>query len=386
VPSNPFAVGINLATYSYFSLVLLIALFFKFSRPFSLRNADIIICQLPFLGFVALETWPAIGYSLLLIFAAATIVRAYFDPGLERRPALGTNATVGALTFLVCVAFSFHTLYGLQVHPNRADLTRANVPHKQPREPDSPIVAWPAIQRRLGRTIASWVGIGIAYAAHLVVTVGLASAGTRWFNDMTLGLAAAVSYMASTAVLWSAGDPAYSLPPALIMVALLCAPTPTLSAFLLGLTAGIADGFVLLIPFWAPVLMRQNVRGFAGGLICGLLLSWLVAWAIGAQWALDAARIQLVYWSSAAAAPHTGVWGTAPAALRFAVVVVTLGLVSGFALWPLHKNLMSVVAATTAVLAATQLWYPYYGGTYVTWYLPFLLLMIFRPTLVRVRL
>jgi hypothetical protein len=49
--------------------------------------------------------------------------------------------------------------------------------------------------------------------------------------------------------------------------------------------------------------------------------------------------------------------------------------------WPSPKNLAHVIALSAAVLIGLQLWYADQGGVYVLWYLPLLLLLVFRPNL-----
>jgi hypothetical protein len=58
---------------------------------------------------------------------------------------------------------------------------------------------------------------------------------------------------------------------------------------------------------------------------------------------------------------------------------LTLVLMTLF--WPSPKNLAHVLALTVAVLIGIQFWYGDQGGVYVLWYLPYLLLLVFRPNL-----
>ena len=51
------------------------------------------------------------------------------------------------------------------------------------------------------------------------------------------------------------------------------------------------------------------------------------------------------------------------------------------AFWPTPKNLAHVIALSAAVLIGIQFWYAEQGGIYVLWYLPFLLVLVFRPNL-----
>jgi hypothetical protein len=49
--------------------------------------------------------------------------------------------------------------------------------------------------------------------------------------------------------------------------------------------------------------------------------------------------------------------------------------------WPAPKNLAHVIALTATVLIGIQFWYADQGGVYILWYLPLLLLLVFRPNL-----
>ena len=51
------------------------------------------------------------------------------------------------------------------------------------------------------------------------------------------------------------------------------------------------------------------------------------------------------------------------------------------AFWPSPKNLAHLLALTAALLVGVQLWYADQGGVYVLWYLPLLILLVFRPNL-----
>ncbi len=55
--------------------------------------------------------------------------------------------------------------------------------------------------------------------------------------------------------------------------------------------------------------------------------------------------------------------------------------VIGTLFWPMPKNLAHVLALSAAVLIGIQFWCADNGGVYVLWYLPFLLLLVFRPNL-----
>jgi hypothetical protein len=78
-----------------------------------------------------------------------------------------------------------------------------------------------------------------------------------------------------------------------------------------------------------------------------------------------------------------GLWQGIPAhwAYRLPIFLVYVAFVGTTAFWPMPKNLAHLLALSAAVLLGIQFWYADRGGVYVLWYLPFLLLMVFRPNL-----
>ncbi|HTQ37545.1 MAG TPA: hypothetical protein VMJ32_00865 [Pirellulales bacterium] len=95
-------------TWVYLSSLLIISLFFKFNRLWSVRNLDLIglILLAPGLLFVIYgqeKGSPAheqTGYIWLFVIGGLFLVRMLLDPMMVRRPLLEPNLSVGGLTFL----------------------------------------------------------------------------------------------------------------------------------------------------------------------------------------------------------------------------------------------------------------------------------------------
>src|SRR5437667_1953374 len=84
----------NATTWFYFSLLLAVALFFKFSRLLSIRNLDLLSLFLPVPGLLLLlesrgeNRW---GYVWLMAVSGWLFLRCLLDLSLVRRPALAPN-------------------------------------------------------------------------------------------------------------------------------------------------------------------------------------------------------------------------------------------------------------------------------------------------------
>src|SRR5207249_1552206 len=74
-------------------------------------------------------------------------------------------------------------------------------------------------------------------------------------------------------------------------------------------------------------------------------------------------------------------WTGVQWAYRIPVFIAYAFFVLATAFWPAPKNLAHLLALLAAVLIGLQLWYADHGGIYVLWYLPLLLLLLFRPNL-----
>jgi hypothetical protein len=77
-----------------------------------------------------------------------------------------------------------------------------------------------------------------------------------------------------------------------------------------------------------------------------------------------------------------GIWGLGWNPIwRLPVIVAFVILSVFFAIWPAQKNLGTLLSGSAALMVAAQFWHGFGGGLYIAWFLPLLLLTIFRPNL-----
>ena len=102
-------------TWVHLSSLLTIAIFFKFSRLWSVRNLDLVALILVAPGLLAAQ-FGHVNHNVgleqagyLWLFAATLwfMVRTLVDPMMVRRPLLEPNLSVGGLTFLGVALFVF---------------------------------------------------------------------------------------------------------------------------------------------------------------------------------------------------------------------------------------------------------------------------------------
>ena len=157
---------------------------------------------------------------------------------------------------------------------------------------------------------------------------------------------------------------------------------PVLSGILLGLAAGLIYYPLFLLPLWGGFYWRRGaVRFFAGVVLAlGLLVLSLLLFRSNVADFVD--QVQRMFgWRNPLAVVPTGFWRFYDNAYRIPVMAGFVAICGGLAIWPAHKNLGTLLSCSAAVMLATQFWHANQGGLTMAWYLPLLILTIFRPNL-----
>jgi hypothetical protein len=379
---------LSAATIFYFAAVLAVALFFKFNRLLSVRNLDVLtlFAVMPGLLLVAADERDWWGYLLLLCGSVYFFVRCLLDLVLVRRPALAPNLSFGGLTWLAGALF-----LGMAVSPPRP---AAEKPNALP-QTETPIEkSRQSVQNRWPESeLGGWAERGLTLLCHLSIVVGLTLIGWRHFDDLQGGLAAATFYLLLPYA-WLLLPPAalgsgrwdHALPMALMVWSVFGYRRPILAGALLGAAVGCVFFPVLTLPVWLSFYKGRGAGRFAGALLLTAALCLAViglVLLVNGEWP---SRIPLMWtertwqpWYESKDMP--GFWVGVGWAYRIPVFIAYVAFVIATLFWPAPKNLAHVLALTAAHLIGIQFWYPDQGGVYVLWYLPFLLLLVFRPNL-----
>ena len=422
----------NSTTWFYFSWLLAMALFFKFSRLLSVRNWDILTLFLLVPGLLFLQEarpnllraekspalavatlvadhgnpaltdqvmrvvrsevrpnqastpWLVLGYLWLLCGSAYFLIRCLLDLALVQRPALSPNLNFGGLAWLgvalfIClVAVAFR-----QAERPRAPQTAVPSP--------APVTSAGNHERKsaaldlVEAPLEMWVKRTLAMLCHLAVALGLVLIGALIFQDAASGMAAATFYLMLPYTGLFIGQLLHVWPMAVMVWAVLAYRRPTLAGLFLGLAAGTTYFPALVFPLWLSFYRGRGAGRFAlsFALTAGLCLAvvgtilwfdndlartWREAWSLSA-------------WQAWRVPQEEGFWTGIHWAYRIPVFIAYVAFVLATAFWPSPKNLAHLIALSAAVLIGVQFWYADQGGIYVLWYLPFLLLLVFRPNL-----
>ena len=290
--SFPPGYDLSPTTWFYLSFVLIVAVFFRFSRFWSLRNFDLGLLLAAPAGLLLVrdpETAP-VGFTWLFSVSGLFLLRLLIDPFLRRRPHLGQNLNAPGSAFLCVAAFALLAMVAINGKPTPStertlqqatDLVKGSdhVEDGENREAEEPEAAAGPVAPMI------WAPIGAPFKApelaarvmailsHLLVIIGLMLVGRNLFGDAQLGLAMATLYLLLPCTAYDVGEINYVLPSALTVWALVAYRRPMVSGTLLGLACGVMFFPVFLLPVWGGVLRTTRRaairrRAVAGGRRC----------------------------------------------------------------------------------------------------------------------
>jgi hypothetical protein len=378
----------NATSWFYFSLLLAVAIFFKFSRLLSVRNLDVLTLFLLVPGLLLLQEShrSRLAYLWLLGGSGWFLARCLFDLTLVRRPALNPNLNFGGLAWLAGALFVCLVVVALRPGERPAEPAAREPPliQRTQQEVEKLVPPKPPAGDAADFDAALWARRILAIACHLAIVLGLMVVGWRHFQNPHAGMAAATFYLLLPYTAMDIRQWHYAWPMALTVWAVAAYRRPTLAGLLLGLAAGTVYFPLLIVPVWLSFYRGRGAGRFAGAftLVAGLCLAalWLSDDLFrGLQQALAVPDWQP--WRLEPIVNSEGVWRDIHWAYRMPVFIAYLTFVVATAFWPTPKNLGHVLALSAAALIGMQFWYADRGGMYVLWYLPLLLLLVFRPNL-----
>ena len=413
--------GVNPTSWFYLSSLLSIALFFKFNRVLSVRNLDLLLIILLAPGLLAVEfglrraSGEALGVGFLWLFAVSALflVRMLFDSTMVRRPMLEPNLTTGGLVFLGAALLVFLLANVITRRPQADDVAtaataaelqsgaaRVDKDRLAKQGPGYPLLfllpqistqklfapdpttdtADAATHRVVHETTARIMAIG----SQLAIVAGMILVAWRHFENVRLGIAAAVLYLLLPYTATMTGRVDHALPGALLVWAVAAYRRPAVAGGLIGLAIGTIYYPVFLLPLWCSFYWERGVRRFAAGVAAALGTLVFALWCTSPDAGVFLGQLRQMFgWILPSAVSVEGFWAlpfTDPV-YRLPVLALFIALMTTLAIWPAPKNLGTLMSCTAAILIGSQFWKAHNGGLFMAWYLPLLLLVIFRPNL-----
>lgn len=424
-------------TWVYLSSLLMLGLFLKFNRVWSVRNVDLFLLILLAPGLlmvhhgehqysdafreyqaevaghedaaeVALPTaglaLQRSGYAWMFVVGAVLLLRMLVDSTMVRRPLLEPNLSIGGLIFIGCSLFVFLMANVITSQPTPAELEGARrsqqlvgqvadegtvdedkaLTHYGPGNawlhyvPTLTVMASGNADEETGRTNIARV---MAILSHLAIVVGIVLIGYWHFDDLKMGVGVATLYLMLPYTAQMTGRHDHVIPAALLVWAIVCYRRPLLAGIFIGLACGVIYYPLFLLPLWISFYWRRGLMRFSSGVVF-MLVAMALSFALhpdNAYW--NNLRQMFGLWLPRQEGLQ-GIWGLGwDPIYRLPVLAGFIALSIAFAFWPAQKNLGTLLSCSAAVMVATQFWHGFNGGLYVAWYLPLALLTIFRPNL-----
>ena len=444
-------VRIESAQWLLYVAVLLVAIFFRFSRLLAVRNLDLILLLTLSTALVvsasnkpdeevvdssharsglsaevqenaaqlepvsAIYRWSTI---LVLMLSGCVVLRLMFDEFLTRRPRLEQNLNQAGLCFLLVPAFSilmmgvfFKDPPGKSVDAVEAGVALLEQKESAPKElgiqPTPPATETMVaatitkVAELSGRVDSSQVHSDterspmealiariLAVLAHTTVVLGLLYIGRKHFCSIQLGISMGCLYLLLPCTAYNVHELSHVMPAACLTWAFASYRKPAVAGVLLGLACGTLFFAVFLLPLWAVFYGRKGALRF--GLSLGVVAALvLMTFALTSE-TTDSFVNKLVMtanWTAYrlfdAATPIPRYVVVGQMFLRITLAALFFVMLVAMTVIPRKRNLENLLANSTALIVAAQLWYPDDVGSYVLWYLPLLLLVVFRPRLDR---
>ncbi|MCG8450311.1 MAG: hypothetical protein MI725_12140 [Pirellulales bacterium] len=423
---------VNPTSWAYLSSLLTLALYFKFNRIWSVRNFDLFLLIFLAPGLLLVQwAWENagvkenaaeiehLGFLWLFAIGVLLLIRLLLDSAMVRRPLLEPNLNASGLLFLGGSLLFFLMANVVTGKPRADDLLPARGAeqvreegqvesvdepkdsfatdgpgywglYRLPRiltqqviaagaQPGEETPGSPAEQELMIRQATARV---MAILSHVMIVLGMISIGHRHFENVSAGIASAGLYLLMPyTALWT-GSVQHALPASLLVWAVVFYRRPLLAGMMIGLASGTIYYPAFLLPLWCSFYWQRGVKRFLTGVV--LMIVVLVITMAFTATSTDhfvAHLLQMFGLRLPATTDLGGIWQTWNSYYRFPILATFVALSISFAIWPTQKNLATLLSCTAAILLATQFWHAYDGGIYIAWYLPLLLLTIFRPNL-----
>ncbi len=333
------------------------------------------------------------GFIWLFVIQGFLLVRLLLDSLMVRRPLLDPNLTTGGLNFIGISLFVFMMAnvvastpriqeeQGPKLGPGYALMNMLPAIPTRPvsdavagTESPEPIEYGPAQRRNAA------VAKVLAILAHAAIVTGIVLIGKHHFGNLRAGTGCALLYLLLPYTAQMTGRVDHAVPAALLLWAVLSYRNPTLTGVFIGLSAGLVYYPLFLLPLWFSFYWQRGARRFGLGVASMLVLLMVLLSVDGSDSLVEHLRrmfgLFLPTWAPG------GIWELGWNPIWRLPVIVGFVILSFFlAAWPAQKNLGTLISCSAAIMVAAQFWHGYGGGLYMGWFLPLVLLTIFRPNL-----
>ena len=269
---------------------------------------------------------------------------------------------------------------GIPIHRNEPDPISPEpiADHTLPMSTLSGESAWLHPELRILLIILLLIIVG-----HLVIVFEFSYIGYRHFGRLQTGIACAALYLLHPYSGQMLGRLDHVIPAALILWSVLSYRRPFFSGLGIGTAAALVWYPLWLIPLWCGFYRHKGWIRFLCGTASALLAFVAMLWFSLPKWGTFSE--QLVHMAGKTAfiifSQPDGFWTVDDMFYRMPVLAVFAVVCFGALVVPSHKHLATLIGGSALLMIGVQFFQLYQGGLYLSWYLPLLILTIFRPNL-----
>ena len=217
---------------------------------------------------------------------------------------------------------------------------------------------------------------------QLGVVFTIVMIGGVHFGSIQTGFAAALLYLLLPYINQFSARLDHIAPALAILLAVLYYRRPFVSGVALGIAGSLVFYPFFLLPLWLGYYWRKGAARFIiGASGSALTMAALLLILIDPSDSYADALACFFGRNALFLAEAQGLWEYLPRFYRIPIISLFFVFCFGYALWIPRKNLAALISCTAALMLATQFWMGRQGGVYMSWYLPLVVLTVFRPNL-----
>lgn len=214
------------------------------------------------------------------------------------------------------------------------------------------------------------------------IVFGLIVVGHCHFGNFKSGVATAMVFLLLPYVNQMTGSLDHFLPGMLLVLAAAIYRRPIFSGFLIGLAGALVFYPFFLLPLWFSFYWKRGVHRFTIGVVSAVLLMGILLLFSPTADASYAEQLSEMFgYHAFRVTEPTGIWAFVPTYYRIPMIALFLAVSFGLAIWPSRKNFATLLSCSALLMLGVQFWIGRDGGLFMGWYLPLLILTIFRPNL-----
>ncbi|MDR2345057.1 MAG: hypothetical protein LBE18_03235 [Planctomycetaceae bacterium] len=225
--------------------------------------------------------------------------------------------------------------------------------------------------------------MAVSVSVQLLIVLAFIYIGHCHFGNIRTGVACATLYLLLPYTNQMVGRLDHIVPAALIIWGVAIYRRPFCAGICIGSAAALVFYPICLVPLWCSFYWRKGwIRFLIGTCIAVATFAILLLFSPVSLGSYSEQLIHMVGKSSLRIFSRAdGFWIYHDIIYRVPVLACFFAVCFGMLLWPLHKHLATLLSCSTIIMIGIQFWQLHQGGLYIAWFIPLLILTIFRPNL-----